>query len=175
VLAGPPIGLGQTSGSRQTSFMLDPESELWLFTDGLLRTRGLHGLLGRECLRDLLVHRPAPADLLDGLAEAEGSCDLTMVRLQPPELDEVLEPSRAEALLVDPHCDADEIERFLEACGLEGEDLDEVGALVAAERRLDGQVLLQISRNGAVVHWRVERIEPLLGQALPAVASLQPS
>jgi hypothetical protein len=169
VLAAPPIGIGHPSGSRQTTIALDPGSELWMFTDGLIEAPGGEGMIGRAGLRDLLAERPDPATLLNELPGGAERDDLTVVRLQPPEPADEPQPFSVEALLVEHSYEAGEIAHFLEACGLAEEDLAEACERVAAERRLEGQVLIRISRIGEVTHWRVERVESHLGRTATPV------
>lgn len=168
IMSSPPIGLGSTSGTRQTTLTLTPGSEVWVFSDGLTESSGRDGMLGRSGLTELLAGQPDPEELLDDLA-ADAHDDLTVVRLRPPDAGHDAEHFGVEALLLLDADDDREVPSFLQACGLASEEIDEVCDLVRSERCLEGLVLIRISKLDSVTHWRVERVDPDLGQPVPPV------
>ena len=171
VLTSPPIGIGHPSGTRQTTLTVPDGAEIWFFSDGLpeaLRHDG--AMLGRDGLRELLAARPDPEALLERLPGQDGpSDDLTACRLRTPATGEELQPFGVEALLVDPDYSDAEIEAFVEACGLAAEEVAAASEMVAAARKLEGQVLIRVSRLDDVVHCRLERVDPELGRSSPPV------
>lgn len=168
VLAPPPIGIGQLTGSRQTTFALEPRSELWFFSDGLIEAHQGGEILGRDGLRALLGRHPDPARLLNELPGANHD-DLTACSLRPSDTADEVQPFSVESLLIDHTCDDADVAQFLAACGLGPAEVEQARGRVAAERRLEGQVLIRVSQLDSVLHWRVERVDPYLGQPAPPV------
>jgi hypothetical protein len=128
--SSPPIGVGVRTGLRQTTVPLVPGSVAALFTDGLMDARTETGILGRERLEELLDEireDPSARRLIESVAAESTllSDDMAAVVVTPTAgvtaglfRTEQLELSARE--LDDPIA-----RRFLEACGLPEEEVDE--------------------------------------------------
>ena len=128
--SSPPIGVGVRTGLRQTTVPLVPGSVAALFTDGLMEARTDHGILGRERLAELLdeIADDASARGLIERVAAEAnvlSDDMAAVVVTPTGgvtaglfRTEQLELSAREL-------DGTIARRFLEACGLPEDEVDD--------------------------------------------------
>jgi hypothetical protein len=126
--SSPPIGVGVRTGLRQTTVPLVPGSVAAMFTDGLLEARTEGGLLGRDRLEELLEELGDDATAR-GLVEAVNkvarvmSDDIAAVVIQPTNA-ATAGLFRTEQLeLTARELDGDMAERFLEACGVSGKDV----------------------------------------------------
>jgi hypothetical protein len=128
--SSPPIGVGVRTGLRQTTVPLVPGSVAALFTDGLIEARTENGILGRERLAELLeeIGDDANARRLIESVAAEArllSDDMAAVVVKPTAgvtaglfRTEQLELSAREL-------DGPVARRFLEACGLPEDEVDD--------------------------------------------------
>jgi hypothetical protein len=128
--SSPPIGVGVRTGLRQTTVPLVPGSVACLFTDGLMEARTQDGILGRERLAQLLAELgdDASASRLIEQVAAESSKlsdDMAAVIVTPTAgvtaglfRTEQLELSAAEL-------EGPIARRFLEACDLPADEVDE--------------------------------------------------
>ncbi|MGH2822523.1 MAG: PP2C family protein-serine/threonine phosphatase, partial [Thermoleophilaceae bacterium] len=147
--SSPPIGVGVRTGLRQTTVPLVPGSVAALFTDGLMEARTEHGILGRERLAELLaeIGDEASARRLIERVAAEAtllSDDMAAVVVTPTAgvtaglfRTEQLELSAREL-------DGPIARRFLAACGLAEEDVDEVERDARALADRFGGVVLHV-------------------------------
>jgi hypothetical protein len=139
--SSPPIGVGVRTGLRQTTVPLVPGAVAALFTDGLLEARTEEGILGRERLTQLLadIGDDATARKLIERVAAEAnvrSDDMAAVVVTPTAgvttglfRTEQLELSTREL-------EGPIARRFLEACGLSEQEVDDAerDARLLAER-----------------------------------------
>jgi hypothetical protein len=128
--SSPPIGVGVRTGLRQTTVPLVPGSVAALFTDGLLEARTEDGILGRERLAELLAEIGDDASargLIERVAAEANvfSDDMAAVVVKPTAgvtaglfRTEQLELSAREL-------DGPIARRFLEACGLPEDEVDD--------------------------------------------------
>jgi Stage II sporulation protein E (SpoIIE) len=139
--SSPPIGVGVRTGLRQTTVPLVPGAVACLFTDGLMEARTEDGILGRERLTELLdeISDDATARRLIEKVAAEAnvlSDDMAAVVVSPTAgvttglfRTEQLELSTREL-------EGPIARRFLEACGLSDQEVDDAerDARMLAER-----------------------------------------
>jgi Stage II sporulation protein E (SpoIIE) len=139
--SSPPIGVGVRTGLRQTTVPLVPGAVAALFTDGLLEARTEEGILGRDRLTELLagIGDDATARKLIERVAAEAnvrSDDMAAVVVTPTAgvttglfRTEQLELSTREL-------EGPIARRFLEACGLPDQEVDDAerDARLLAER-----------------------------------------
>jgi hypothetical protein len=139
--SSPPIGVGVRTGLRQTTVPLAPGAVAALFTDGLIEARTPEGILGRERLTELLaeIGDEATARRLIEKVAAEAnvlSDDMAAVVVTPTAgvttglfRTEQLELSTREL-------EGPIARRFLEACGLAAQEVDDAerDARLLAER-----------------------------------------
>jgi hypothetical protein len=137
VLTPPPIGVGLSTGHRQTRVHVRPGSRIWFFTDGLIEARASDGdLLGREGLGAILAETDAagPDALLTSIAGHGGPRDdMTALVIELREaagdgsVEEEIDVNRQLA-------GGDGLARYLAACGLDPGEVER--AIQAAQRRL---------------------------------------
>ncbi len=126
--SSPPIGVGVRTGLRQTTVPLVSGSVAAMFTDGLLEARTEGGLLGRERLAELLDELGDDATargLVDSVNKVARVCsdDIAAVVIQPTSA-ATAGLFRTEQLeLTSRELDTGIAERFLEACGVSGEEV----------------------------------------------------
>ena len=126
--SSPPIGVGVRTGLRQTTVPLVPGSVAAMFTDGLLEARTEGGLLGRDRLEELLEELGDDATAR-GLVESVNkvarvmSDDIAAVVIQPTNA-ATAGLFRTEQLeLTARELDSRIAERFLEACGVSDQEV----------------------------------------------------
>jgi hypothetical protein len=161
-LGSPPIGVAGASGSRQTMLALGGACELWFFSDGPLEARADDGegdVLGRAGLRREIERHRDPEALIAALPVGD---DVTVCRLEVPAHEEV-EPFSVETLLIERGFEPGQVREFFAACGMSEFERGQALDRIAAESRYEGEILVRVSRLGAVQHLRVERIQPELG------------
>jgi hypothetical protein len=151
--SSPPIGVGLRTGLRQTTVPLPRGSSACFVTDGLLEARRGDTLLGRDWLESV-VSAFGPLDsaeaLLDRVFEAAdvASDDLTACLVRAVDGRSTAGP-RVEELEVHPDgVGAPANGRFLEACGVPAEAVEDV---LADARRLAvqaGKALLTVTIAG---------------------------
>jgi hypothetical protein len=144
--SSPPIGVGVRTGLRQTTVPLVPGATAALFTDGLLEARTEDGILGRERLAELLAGLGEGAtarQLIERVAaEANVRSDDMAAVVVSPTAGVTTGLFRTEQLeLSTRELEGPIARRFLEACGLSEQEIED------AER--DAQLLAE--RFGGVV------------------------
>ena len=139
--SSPPIGVGVRTGLRQTTVPLAPGAVAALFTDGLIEARTAEGILGRERLTELLAEIGDDATarrLIERVAaEANVLSDDMAAVVVTPTAGVTTGLFRTEQL----ELSARELEgpiarRFLEACGLPAQEVEDAerDARLLAER-----------------------------------------
>jgi Stage II sporulation protein E (SpoIIE) len=139
--SSPPIGVGVRTGLRQTTVPLAPGAVAALFTDGLIEARTAEGILGRERLTELLAEIGDDATarrLIERVAaEANVLSDDMAAVVVTPTAGVTTGLFRTEQL----ELSARELEgpiarRFLEACGLSAQEVEDAerDARLLAER-----------------------------------------
>jgi hypothetical protein len=165
--SSPPIGVGVRTGLRQTTVPLVPGSVACLFTDGLMEARTPDGILGRERLTELLaeIGEQATARRLIERVAAEAnvlSDDMAAVVVSPTTgvttglfRTEQLELSTREL-------EGPIARRFLEACGLSDQEVDDAerDARLLAER-FGGVVLHVVFGNRVRVEVLPRNVESI--------------
>lgn len=146
--SSPPIGLGMRTGVRQTTVPLPSGSVVCLYTDGLAEARTAEGILGRPRLADIvgeLGRDATAARLLDRVAdEARLVTDDMATVVLTPTAGVTAGGFGSEQLEVDATELEDGLaERFLDACGMEGDQ--------AREPLREARSVAQ-AHGGAVLH-----------------------
>jgi hypothetical protein len=120
--SAPPIGIGESTGFRQSTFTLTAGARACFYTDGVTEARASGELLGVARLERVLEELPAGADadaLLDAIVPmADEVSDDMAVCLIAAAADAPEAGPRIEELEVDGHEAGDSLERFLRACGV---------------------------------------------------------
>ena len=150
VASSPPIGVGLRTGLRQTTVPLPRGSSACFMTDGLLEARAGTALLGREWLESV-VSAFGPLDsaeaLLDRVFEAAdvASDDMTACLVRAVDGPSAEGPRVEELELDQDSVGAPAPGRFLEACGVPAEAVEDV---LADARRMavqGGKALLTVT------------------------------
>jgi hypothetical protein len=153
VASSPPIGVGLRTGIRQTTVPLPRGSSACFVTDGLLEARSGDALLGREWL-ERVAAAFGPLDsaeaLLDQVLQASdlASDDMTACLIRAVDGPSAAGPRVEELELTQDSVGAPAPGRFLEACGVPAEGVEDVLAdarRVAAEA---GKALLTVTIEG---------------------------
>jgi hypothetical protein len=153
VASSPPIGVGLHTGKRQTTVPLPRGSSACFVTDGLLEARSGDTLLGREWLESV-VAAFGPLDsaeaLLDRVLETAdvAADDMTACLVRAVDGPGTAGPRVEELELAPDDVGAAAPGRFLEACGVPADAVEDV---VADARRLAGQAgkaLLTVTIDG---------------------------
>jgi hypothetical protein len=153
VASSPPIGVGLRTGMRQTTVPLPRGSAACFMTDGLLEARAGTTLLGREWLESV-VAAFGPLDsaeaLLDRVLETAdvAADDMTACLVRAVDGPGTAGPRVEELELAPDDVGAAAPGRFLEACGVPADAVEDV---VADARRLAGQAgkaLLTVTIDG---------------------------
>jgi hypothetical protein len=160
VASSPPIGVGLRTGMRQTTVPLPRGSSACFVTDGLLEARSGSTLLGREWLESF-VAAFGPLDsaeaLLDRVLEAAdvASDDMTACLVRAVDGPSAAGP-RVEELELDPDgVGAPAPGRFLEACGVPAEAVEDVLADARRMAAQGGKALLTVTIEGGEASVRV--------------------
>jgi hypothetical protein len=160
VASSPPIGVGLSTGLRQTTVPLPRGSSACFVTDGLLEARTGDMLLGREWLESV-VSAFGPLDsaeaLLDRVFEAAdvASDDMTACLVRAVDGPSTAGPRVEELELDTDGVGAPAPGRFLEACGVPADAVEDV---LADARRLTvqgGKALLTVTIDGGDASVRV--------------------
>jgi hypothetical protein len=147
--SSPPIGVGVRTGLRQTTVPLVPGSVAALFTDGLIEARTEGGILGRERLAELLdgIGPEATArGLIEGVAaEANILSDDMAAVVVTPTVGVTAGLFRTEQLeLSARELDGPIARRFLEACGLSEDEVDDAESDARQQAERFGGVILHV-------------------------------
>jgi hypothetical protein len=139
--SSPPIGVGVRTGLRQTTVPLVPGAVACLFTDGLIEARTPEGVLGRQRLAELLAeigeHATARRLIERVAAEANVLSDDMAAVVVSPTAGVTTGLFRTEQLeLSTRELEGPMARRFLEACGLPDQEVDDAerDARLLAER-----------------------------------------
>jgi serine phosphatase RsbU (regulator of sigma subunit) len=139
--SSPPIGVGVRTGLRQSTVPLVPGAVACLFTDGLMEARTPEGVLGRERLTELLAELGDDATarrLIERVAaEANASSDDMAAVVVSPTAGVTTGLFRTEQLeLSTRELEGPIARRFLEACGLSDQEVEDAerDARLLAER-----------------------------------------
>jgi serine phosphatase RsbU (regulator of sigma subunit) len=139
--SSPPIGVGVRTGLRQSTVPLVPGAVACLFTDGLMEARTPEGVLGRERLTELLADLGDDATarrLIERVAaEANASSDDMAAVVVSPTAGVTTGLFRTEQLeLSTRELEGPMARRFLEACGLSDQEVEDAerDARLLAER-----------------------------------------
>ncbi|MBA3264713.1 MAG: SpoIIE family protein phosphatase [Thermoleophilaceae bacterium] len=139
--SSPPIGVGVRTGLRQTTVPLMPGAVACLFTDGLIEARTADGILGRERLTELLAEigeNATARGLIERVAaEANVLSDDMAAVVVSPTAGVTMGLFRTEQLeLSTRELEGPIARRFLEACGLSDQEVDDAerDARLLAER-----------------------------------------
>ena len=168
VCSSPPIGLGMSTGLRQSTIALPAGSTTCLYTDGVADARSEGSLLGRERLVEIVREcgsRASAAELLDRVANEAGGIpdDMAACLIRPLE-GTVSATLRTEDLeLSGPAVAA--AERFLLACGVPGAQAERVARSAQEAVHRAGTAVLRLTWARTAVNIQV----------LPAGAEAQPS
>ena len=153
VASSAPIGVGLRTGKRQTTVPLPRGASACFVTDGLLEARAGDTLLGREWLQSV-VAAFGPLDSAEALLDRVfDAADLTADDMTACLIRAVDGPSAAGPRIEELELASDDIGapapgRFLEACGVPAEAVEDV--LVEARRLVqhDGKALLTVTIDG---------------------------
>ena len=150
--SAPPIGIGEPTGFRQSTFTLTAGARACLFTDGVTEARVEGELLGADWLEEALIALPPDADadtLLDAVAEmADEITDDMAVCLVSATDGAPLSGPRIEELEVDEHEVGDSLERFLRACDVPLAEVPGVLRAAGEAARREGSVIVRVRANG---------------------------
>lgn len=149
--AAPPLGIGEPTGFRQSTFTLTAGERACLYTDGVTEALTNGSLLGAG-VEDVLASLPDDADadmLLDALADAAGEItDDMAVCLVTAAADAPATGPRIEELEVhDEYEVGDSLERFLRACGVPLADVPGVLREAGEAARREGSVTVRVRIN----------------------------
>lgn len=128
VLSSPPIGTGLLpTGRRQTRIRLPAACAVCLYTDGLVEAQVDGALLGRDRLAEMLVGletKTAAQSLIDAVHDEsdDASDDMAACVFSTGE-QAAGDGRRLEELEVDEMTSDNDLERFLEACGVSSDDI----------------------------------------------------
>jgi hypothetical protein len=153
VASSAPIGVGLRTGKRQTTVPLPRGASACFVTDGLLEARAGDALLGREWLQSV-VAAFGPLDsaeaLLDRVFESAdlAADDMTACLVRAVDGPSAVGPRIEELELASDDVGAPAPGRFLEACGVPAEAVEDV--LVDARRLVQqaGKALLTVTIDG---------------------------
>jgi len=149
--SAPPLGLGERTGFRQSSFTLTAGTTVCLCTDGVTESRLDGRLLGVGRFERLLAELPPTArgeDLLDRIVEVtdEVTDDMAVCLLRAPE-DAPASGSRIEELEVDEREVGDSLEHFLRACGIPLAEVPGVLREAGEAARREGTATVRVRLN----------------------------
>jgi serine phosphatase RsbU (regulator of sigma subunit) len=147
--SSPPIGVGVRTGLRQTTVPLVPGSVACLFTDGLIEARTPDGILGRERLTELLAEigdEATARQLIERVAtEANALSDDMAAVVVSPTAGVTTGLFRTEQLeLSTRELEGPIARRFLEACGLSDQEVDDAERDARALSDAFGGVVLHV-------------------------------
>jgi hypothetical protein len=149
--SSPPIGIGESTGFRQSSFTLTAGARACLYTDGVTEARAEGQLMGVARLERALEELPPGADadsLLDAIAQmADEVPDDMAVCLIEAAADAPEAGPRIEELEVDGHEAGDSLERFLRACGVALSEVPGVLREAGEAARREGSATVRV-RSG---------------------------
>jgi hypothetical protein len=149
--SAPPLGIGEGTGVRQTTFTVTAGSRVCLYTDGVTDARVDGRLLGAGRLERALASLPADADaaaLLDAIAAtADEITDDMAICLVDATADAPAAGPRIEELEVDEHEVGDALERFLRACGVPLAEVPGILREAGEAARREGSATVRVREN----------------------------
>jgi serine phosphatase RsbU (regulator of sigma subunit) len=150
--SAPPLGIGEPSGFRQSTFTLTRGARVCLYTDGVTEARVDGALLRADRFQRALAELPADADAEDLLASvvamADEITDDIVVCLVMAGAGAPASGPRIEELEVDDeHEVGDSLERFLRACGVPLADVPGVLREAGEAARREGSVTVRVRAN----------------------------
>ena len=149
--SAPPLGIGEPSGFRQSTFTLTRGARACLYTDGVTEARIDGTLLRADRFQRALAELPADADadalLASVVAMADEITDDIAVCLVSSGGDAPVSGPRIEELEVDEHEVGDSLERFLRACGVPLADVPGVLREAGEAARREGSVTVRVRAN----------------------------
>jgi hypothetical protein len=151
--SSPPIGVGLPTGTRQTTVPLPRGSSACFVTDGLLEARSGDALLGIEWL-ERVVAAFGPLDsaeaLLDRVLEAadQTSDDMTACLIRAVDGPSAAGPRIEELELTQDSVGAAAPGRFLEACGVPAEAVEDILGDARRLAKEAGKALLTVTIDG---------------------------
>jgi stage II sporulation SpoE-like protein len=170
--SSPPIGMGISTGLRETSVPLPSGSIVCLFTDGLLEARVNDGMFGRERLSAMVAglgdDEQADTLLEWVIATADESPDDMAVCILRPAAGVEVDGPRVEIVEFEAaDLELGVAERFLASCGVPDEDVELALAHARATARSTGGALIEVTIDDRGARARVAAPEPLAA-ATPA-------
>ena len=150
--SAPPLGIGEPTGFRQSTFTLTAGARACLYTDGVTEARVGGRLLGVGRFERALAELPPDADanaLLDAVAaKADEITDDIAVCLINAGAEAPATGTRIEELEVDDeHEVGDLLERFLRACGVALADVPGILREAGEAARREGSVTVRVRAN----------------------------
>ena len=149
--SAPPLGLGEPTGFRQSTFTLTAGARACLYTDGVTEARVDGRLLGAGRFEHTLAELPPDADanaLLEAVvAKADEITDDMAACLISAGADAPATGPRVEELEVDEHEVGDSLERFLRACGVALSDVPGILREAGEAARREGSVTVRVRAN----------------------------
>ena len=146
--SAPPLGIGEATGFRQSTFTLSPGARACLYTDGVSEARTDGHLLGVARLEHALEALPADAgadQLLDTVADmADEIPDDMAICLVTASQGVPAAGPRIEELEVGEHEVGDALERFLRACGVALGDVPGILREAGQAARREGSVTVRV-------------------------------
>jgi hypothetical protein len=150
--AAPPLGIGEATGFRQSTFTLTASASACLYTDGVTEAQLGGRAFGRERFEHVLGSLPPEAGaeaLLETISEkADEVTDDMAVCVVTADRDAPTSGTRIEELEVDDqHEVGDSLERFLRACGVALADVPGVLREAGEAARREGSVTVRVRMN----------------------------
>jgi hypothetical protein len=149
IACSPPAGIGYTTGLRQTTLALPPDSTVCFYTDGVTEARTHEGLFGRERLEEIVNDLDSDAsaeDLVDRVTQAaDGFRDdvaVCLLRTGSAAAAGTVRVEEIEVTLSDLH--SPRLRRFFEGCGVRGVDAAAAIRTAAPHVAGLGSVLLRV-------------------------------
>ena len=149
--SAPPVGVGEPTGFRQTTFTLTDGAVACLYTGGVTEARVDGRLLGVARLEQELDNLPAGAgadDLLDAISEKadEITGDMAVCLLRAP-AGAPDAGARVEELEVDEREVGDSLEHFLRACGVPLAEVPGILREAGEATRREGSATVRVRLN----------------------------
>jgi hypothetical protein len=151
--SAPPLGIGEPTGFRQSTFTLTAGARACLYTDGVTEARVEGELLGADWLEEALTALPpdADADMLLGAVTAmadEITDEMAVCLVAATDGAPLAGPRIEELEVVDEHEVGDSLERFLRACAVPLAEVPGVLRAAGEEARREGSVIVRVRVDG---------------------------
>ena len=150
--SAPPLGLGEPTGFRQSTFTLTAGARACLYTDGVTEACVGGRLIGVGRFERTLAELPPDADanaLLDAVAATadEITDDMAVCLISAGAQAPVVGPRIEELEVDDEHEVGDSLERFLRACGVALADVPGILREAGEAARREGSVTVRVRAN----------------------------